>query len=261
MGVFCFVLCVCVRAQRAASCWATRRSWSGRWCTATMDSASCPATTEPRSCTGAARASRPRPRFSLRSMHEERKDGRMMERGRLHPRERCCRSWQETKASVPLSSFMYGDLTDESTIDNIRLTFDSYEPNFYEVLLYTKNSKARRPPPPSIMTHTETHAPHCVCVCACVWRKERPSGCTCRWRPSATRTTRWCFSSAPSGTSRSSSSPSRTKAREVGPRWINKYDVSSDCYCMLHSKLHLEKFIGIFFWGGLWLQDGQSSPD
>lgn len=63
---------------------------------------------------------------------------------------------------------MYGDLTDESTIDNIRLTFDSYEPNFYEVLLYTKNSKARRPPPPSIMTHTETHAPHCVCVCACV---------------------------------------------------------------------------------------------
>ncbi|XP_019740549.1 LOW QUALITY PROTEIN: potassium voltage-gated channel subfamily H member 5-like [Hippocampus comes] len=36
-------------------------------------------------------------------------------------------------------NFMYGDLTDETTIDNIRLTFDSYEPNFYEVLLYTKN--------------------------------------------------------------------------------------------------------------------------
>ncbi|XP_051908016.1 potassium voltage-gated channel subfamily H member 5-like isoform X2 [Hippocampus zosterae] len=36
-------------------------------------------------------------------------------------------------------NFMYGDLTDETTIDNIRHTFDSYEPNFYEVLLYTKN--------------------------------------------------------------------------------------------------------------------------
>ncbi|XP_077408205.1 voltage-gated delayed rectifier potassium channel KCNH5-like isoform X1 [Vanacampus margaritifer] len=36
-------------------------------------------------------------------------------------------------------NFMYGDLTDRTTIDNIRQTFDSYESNFYEVLLYTKN--------------------------------------------------------------------------------------------------------------------------
>ncbi|XP_037101100.1 potassium voltage-gated channel subfamily H member 5-like isoform X1 [Syngnathus acus] len=36
-------------------------------------------------------------------------------------------------------NFMYGDLTDKTTIDNIRRTFDSYESNFYEVLLYTKN--------------------------------------------------------------------------------------------------------------------------
>ncbi|XP_023123135.2 potassium voltage-gated channel subfamily H member 5 isoform X2 [Amphiprion ocellaris] len=36
-------------------------------------------------------------------------------------------------------NFMYGDLTDKQTIDSIRQTFDSYESNFYEVLLYTKN--------------------------------------------------------------------------------------------------------------------------
>ncbi|XP_028997895.1 potassium voltage-gated channel subfamily H member 5-like [Betta splendens] len=36
-------------------------------------------------------------------------------------------------------NFMYGDLTDKQTIDNIRQTFDSYESNFYEVLLYTKD--------------------------------------------------------------------------------------------------------------------------
>ncbi|XP_077443161.1 voltage-gated delayed rectifier potassium channel KCNH5-like isoform X3 [Stigmatopora argus] len=36
-------------------------------------------------------------------------------------------------------NFMYGDLTERSTTDNIRQTFDNYESNFYEVLLYTKN--------------------------------------------------------------------------------------------------------------------------
>nr|XP_061806398.1 potassium voltage-gated channel subfamily H member 5-like [Nerophis lumbriciformis] len=36
-------------------------------------------------------------------------------------------------------NFMYGDLTDKTTMDNIRQTFDNYESNFYEVLLYTKN--------------------------------------------------------------------------------------------------------------------------
>ncbi|XP_040920478.1 potassium voltage-gated channel subfamily H member 5-like [Toxotes jaculatrix] len=36
-------------------------------------------------------------------------------------------------------NFMYGDLTDKKTIDKIRQTFDNYESNFYEVLLYTKN--------------------------------------------------------------------------------------------------------------------------
>lgn len=38
---------------------------------------------------------------------------------------------------------MYGDLTDRNTLDNIRQTFDSYESNFYEVLLYTKDSEYR----------------------------------------------------------------------------------------------------------------------
>nr|XP_020443400.1 potassium voltage-gated channel subfamily H member 5-like [Monopterus albus] len=36
-------------------------------------------------------------------------------------------------------NFMYGDLTDKRTIDKIKQTFDSYESNFYEVLLYTKD--------------------------------------------------------------------------------------------------------------------------
>ncbi|KAL7387753.1 hypothetical protein ABVT39_000362 [Epinephelus coioides] len=36
-------------------------------------------------------------------------------------------------------NFMYGDLTDKKTIDKIRKTFDNYESNFFEVLLYTKN--------------------------------------------------------------------------------------------------------------------------
>ncbi|XP_061668600.1 potassium voltage-gated channel subfamily H member 5-like isoform X2 [Syngnathoides biaculeatus] len=36
-------------------------------------------------------------------------------------------------------NFMYGELTDRTTVDNIRQTFDGYESNFYEVLLYTKN--------------------------------------------------------------------------------------------------------------------------
>lgn len=36
---------------------------------------------------------------------------------------------------------MYGDLTDKKTIEKIRQNFDSYESNFYEVLLYTKNSE------------------------------------------------------------------------------------------------------------------------
>ncbi|XP_062266712.1 potassium voltage-gated channel subfamily H member 5-like isoform X3 [Platichthys flesus] len=36
-------------------------------------------------------------------------------------------------------NFMYGDLTDKMTIDKVRQTFDNYESNFFEVLLYTKN--------------------------------------------------------------------------------------------------------------------------
>ncbi|XP_069552725.1 voltage-gated delayed rectifier potassium channel KCNH5-like [Brachyistius frenatus] len=36
-------------------------------------------------------------------------------------------------------NFMFGDLTDKKTIDKIRQTFDNYESNFYEVLLYSKN--------------------------------------------------------------------------------------------------------------------------
>ncbi|XP_072424446.1 voltage-gated delayed rectifier potassium channel KCNH5 isoform X3 [Chiloscyllium punctatum] len=36
-------------------------------------------------------------------------------------------------------SFMYGDLTDKKTIEKVRQTFDNYESNCFEVLLYKKN--------------------------------------------------------------------------------------------------------------------------
>ncbi|XP_041827475.1 potassium voltage-gated channel subfamily H member 5 [Melanotaenia boesemani] len=36
-------------------------------------------------------------------------------------------------------SFMYGELTDKKTIDKVRQTFDGYESNCFEILLYRKN--------------------------------------------------------------------------------------------------------------------------
>ncbi|CAB1343025.1 unnamed protein product, partial [Coregonus sp. 'balchen'] len=36
-------------------------------------------------------------------------------------------------------SFMYGDLTDKNTINEVRQTFDNYESHCFEVLLYKKN--------------------------------------------------------------------------------------------------------------------------
>ncbi|XP_051955240.1 potassium voltage-gated channel subfamily H member 5-like isoform X2 [Xyrauchen texanus] len=39
-------------------------------------------------------------------------------------------------------SFMYGELTDKKTIDKVRQTFDNYESNCFEVLLYKKNRTA-----------------------------------------------------------------------------------------------------------------------
>lgn len=36
---------------------------------------------------------------------------------------------------------MYGELTDKKTIDKVRETFDNYESNCFEVLLYRKNSE------------------------------------------------------------------------------------------------------------------------
>lgn len=36
---------------------------------------------------------------------------------------------------------MYGELTDKKTIDKVRQTFDNYESNCFEILLYKKNSK------------------------------------------------------------------------------------------------------------------------
>ena len=36
---------------------------------------------------------------------------------------------------------MYGELTDKKTIDKVRQTFDNYESNCFEILLYRKNSE------------------------------------------------------------------------------------------------------------------------
>lgn len=55
--------------------------------------------------------------------------------------------WSELIAAVSdidgfLSSFMYGELTDKKTIDKVRQTFDNYESNCFEILLYRKNSES-----------------------------------------------------------------------------------------------------------------------
>lgn len=42
---------------------------------------------------------------------------------------------------ISLHSFMYGELTDKKTIDKVRQTFDNYESNCFEILLYRKNSE------------------------------------------------------------------------------------------------------------------------
>lgn len=36
---------------------------------------------------------------------------------------------------------MYGELTDKDTIDKVRQTFENYEVNSFEILMYKKNSK------------------------------------------------------------------------------------------------------------------------
>lgn len=36
---------------------------------------------------------------------------------------------------------MYGELTDKETIDKVRQTFENYEMNSFEILMYKKNSK------------------------------------------------------------------------------------------------------------------------
>lgn len=41
----------------------------------------------------------------------------------------------------PLFSFMYGELTDKDTTEKVRLTFENYEMNSFEILMYKKNSK------------------------------------------------------------------------------------------------------------------------
>lgn len=42
---------------------------------------------------------------------------------------------------VVFSSFMYGELTDKDTTEKVRLTFENYEMNSFEILMYKKNSK------------------------------------------------------------------------------------------------------------------------
>lgn len=55
--------------------------------------------------------------------------------------------WSEPRLCPSVfRSFMYGDLTDKKMIDKIRKTFNNHESQFYEVLLYTKDSEC--PPPP-----------------------------------------------------------------------------------------------------------------
>lgn len=112
--------------------------------------------------------------------------------------------------SVFVCSFMYGDLTDKKTIDKIRQNFNNYESNFYEVLLYTKSRESEDA---HVSLGPLATGARSAAVC---FLQEPPSGSTCRSLPSGMKTTRWSCSSAPSETSRSSSSPSKTSPPEVG---------------------------------------------
>lgn len=39
----------------------------------------------------------------------------------------------------PSLSFMYGELTDKETCEKVRQTFENYEMNSFEILMYKKN--------------------------------------------------------------------------------------------------------------------------
>lgn len=41
---------------------------------------------------------------------------------------------------------MYGELTDKDTIEKVRQTFENYEMNSFEILMYKKNSEYRTAP-------------------------------------------------------------------------------------------------------------------
>lgn len=113
------------------------------------------------------------------------------------------------------SSFMYGDLTDKKTIDKIRRTFDNYESQFYEVLLYTKNSECRCSLKINSRWWWVLLFWHSCSDCKCLLQGHR-YGFTCRWPLLKMKTTRWCFSSAPSETSHFSNSPLKMKQQKVG---------------------------------------------
>lgn len=43
---------------------------------------------------------------------------------------------------------MYGELTDKDTIEKVRQTFENYEMNSFEILMYKKNSEYPDHPEP-----------------------------------------------------------------------------------------------------------------
>lgn len=58
----------------------------------------------------------------------------------------CAAAHEILKGPSPLcvfffSSFMYGELTDKDTSEKVRLTFENYEMNSFEILMYKKNRK------------------------------------------------------------------------------------------------------------------------
>lgn len=53
----------------------------------------------------------------------------------------CCKLNIKGYSPLMFSSFMYGELTDKDTTEKVRLTFENYEMNSFEILMYKKNSK------------------------------------------------------------------------------------------------------------------------